>query len=75
MGVQNLGKKKTRLCEKILGQKIIRAHTTHRHFVAICWTDRHHAGAVNYKTMEVLEPPTHQGDVVAWLDNYIEANK
>jgi hypothetical protein len=75
MGVQNLGDKKRKRCEAILGRRIRRAHTVGKmtdghngHGRALCWVDQNHAALVDFKNGVVLEEPTHQGCFVGWHD-------
>lgn len=67
MGVQNLGPRLHRRCERLLGQPLLRCHTLGPgvHWLARCWVDLHHACVLNYRTGEVVEPLTHQGRWVA----------
>lgn len=65
MGVQDLGDKKRRKCEAIMGQNVLRAHTTDQHNVICVWVDQHNSGLVDLRLGTVMQQPTHQGSFVA----------
>lgn len=66
MGVQNVGDKLRRKCERILGLAIIRTHTMDKHGVLKCWVSKHEAAIVDHTRGVIVEQVSHQGSLVAY---------
>jgi hypothetical protein len=70
MGVHGLGKRRLRQLSRALGRTVYRAYLSGHDPNARCFVDRDTVALINYRTLEVVMPPTTEHTYgIGWFDD------